>query len=305
MELKNMLQTPEKIATILQEDPLFAVIQDTPLEETLYTDSYLSEIVEKKFYSTPEVARWFDITDAQLRYYIKPFEHYLFDDTSMNPTTATVIRLNFPAILKLRMILLLKNEYRMKGIKRLLNIQENGHLTKKQVVATTTSAAPNDLTHQVAMLHHVVQQIMQTGLFHLKQDNGTGATKIEVNEDYFIENIQPLTLASNEQMSNIQNQIEQITEENKQLHQKIIELSDTTAKDLAIKMRERQIEKQVISALHTEATIRFTKQKKPSIFAKLFRSAQIEADKEFFTTAYLAEHLPKRLEKAMEDYYDS
>ena len=75
----------EKIIEILRNDPLYAVLRDTPLEEILYTDSYLADIIEKKFYSTPEVAGWFDITDAQLRYYIKPFEHYIFDDMGFDP----------------------------------------------------------------------------------------------------------------------------------------------------------------------------------------------------------------------------
>jgi len=46
----------EKITEILQDDPLYAVVRDPPLEETLYTDAYLADIIEKKFYSTPEVA---------------------------------------------------------------------------------------------------------------------------------------------------------------------------------------------------------------------------------------------------------
>ena len=48
-----------------------------------------------------------------------------------NPTTATVILLNLPSILKLRMILLLKDEYRVKGLNRLLGIEENGYIVKK------------------------------------------------------------------------------------------------------------------------------------------------------------------------------
>lgn len=303
--MRETSETAEKIATLLQGDPLFAVIRDTPLEETLYTDGYLSEIVEKKFYSTPEVARWFDITDAQLRYYIKPFAHYLFDDATMNPTTSTTIRLHLPAILKLRMILLLKNEYRMNGLKRLLGMQENGHILKKQIAATTAVAAPNDLAQQVDMLHHMLHQIMQTGLFHLEQDDETGAIRLEVNEEYFIQSMQLLTTASTKQMSDIQDTIAQLTEENKQLQQKMVEMRETSEKDLAIKMRERQLEKDVIATLHAEAAEQFATQKKAGIFAKLFRSAQIEADKERFITAYLAEHLPVRLEKTMEDYHKS
>lgn len=58
--------TKEKVIEILQDDPLYSVIRDTPLEETLYTELYLIAIIEKKFYSTPKVASCFDITDAQL-----------------------------------------------------------------------------------------------------------------------------------------------------------------------------------------------------------------------------------------------
>ena len=125
----SIITIEQKILELLQEDPLHAVIRDTPLEEVLYNDPYLNDIIEKKFYSTPKVASWFDITDAQLRYYIKPFEHYTFDDLTDNPTTATLIRLNLPSILKLRMILLLKDEYRVKGIKRLLGIDDNGYIS--------------------------------------------------------------------------------------------------------------------------------------------------------------------------------
>ena len=51
-----MNEMKEKITEILQDDQLYAVVRDTPLEETLYTDAYLADIIEKKFYSTPEVA---------------------------------------------------------------------------------------------------------------------------------------------------------------------------------------------------------------------------------------------------------
>ncbi len=302
-----MIETSEitkKIVAILQDDPLFSVVKDTPLEEILYTDAYLTEIVEKKFYSTPEVASWFEITDAQLRYYIKPFEHYLFDDLTMNPTTATVIRLNLPAILKLRMILLLKNEYRMKGLKRLVGIHENGHIIRKQVAATTTVAAPDELATQVEMLNKILQQIMHTGLFHMKQDHETGAIEIEVNEDYFTQSIQLLTTESTKQISDIQNRIAQLTEENKSLQKQMTEMNDTSVKDLAVKIRERQLEQDVISTLHAEAVEQFSNQKKPGIFAKLFHSSQIELEKERFVKAYLAKHLTSCLEKTLEDYHD-
>ena len=294
----------EKIVTLLQNDPLFTVIRDTPLEEILYTDTYLTEIVEKKFYSTPEVANWFNITDAQLRYYIKPFEQYLFDDLTMNPATTTVIRLHLPAILKLRMILLLKNEYRMKGLKRLIGIHENSHIIKKQVAATTAVAVPDELATKVEILNRVLQQIMHTGIFLMKQDDETGDIEIEFNEDYLTQSIQLLAIESNKQISEVQDRIAQISAENKSLQKQMTKMNETHVKELAVKIRERQLEQVVISTLHAEAVEQFANQRKTGIFAKLFHSAQIELEKERFVNAYLAKHLTNRLEKTLEDYHD-
>lgn len=53
----------------------------------------------------------FNVTDAQLSYYIKPFEEYLFYDEGSNPTTGFLIQLDYKAVL--RMLLLLKDEYRV------------------------------------------------------------------------------------------------------------------------------------------------------------------------------------------------
>jgi len=299
--MKETNEIKEKIIEILQDDPLYSVLRDTPLEETLYTDSYLATIIEKKFYSTPEVASWFDITDAQLRYYIKPFEHYIFENKVDTPTTATVIRLNLLSILKLRMILLLKDEYRVKGLKRLLGIEENGYIVKERLAATTALAPLDELSNKVEVLSNVLQQMIQTGLFHIQQDDETGAMHITVNEDYLAQNVK---LLSTEQMSEIQDKTAKITEENKNLQQQITELQEDKQKDIVVKMRERQIENEVVATLRTEALEQFTAQKKPGIFIKLFRSTQVELEKERFINQYLAKHLANRLQKALTEYHE-
>lgn len=304
---ENVLETntmKEKVMEILQGDPLYSVICETPLEETLYTDPYLTNIIEKKFYSTPEVAAWFEITDAQLRYYIKPFEHYIFNDMADNPTTATVIRLNMPSILKLRMILLLKDEYRVKGLKRLLGIDENGYIVK-QPAATTALVPPDELANKVEILSNVLQQMMQTGLFHMQQDDESGAMQITISEDYLTQNIKLLSTESIQQLSEVQDRTEKLTEESKSLQQQITELKEENKKDVAFKIRERQIENEVVSTLRTEALEQFAEQKKSGIFAKLFRSSQVELEKERFINQYLAKHLPKRLDQALREYHKS
>ena len=302
-----MLETnamKEKILDMLQDDPLYAVIRDTPLEDTLYTDSYLTDIIEKKFYSTPEVAAWFDITDAQLRYYIKPFGHYIFDDMADNPTTATVIRLNMLSILKLRMILLLKDEYRVKGLKRLLGIDENGYIVK-QPAATTALAPPDELANKVEVLSSVLQQMMQTGLFQMHQDDESGAMQITLNEDCLAQNLKLLSTDSIQQLSEMQDRTEKLTEESRSLQKQIAELKEANKKDVAFKIRERQIENEVVAILRTEALERFPDAKKSGIFAKLFRSAQVELEKERFINKYLARHLPQRLDEALREYHEA
>ena len=303
--MKETNEMKEKIIEILQDDPLYAVLCDTPLEETLYTDPYLTNIIEKKFYSTPEVANWFGITDAQLRYYIKPFEHYIFDDMSNNPTTATVIRLNLPSILKLRMILLLKEEYKVKGLKRLLGIEENGYIVKNQPAATTALAPPDELAHKVEMISNVLQEMIHTELFHMHQDDKTGAMRITFNQDYLAQNIKLLSANSTEQLSEIQDRTEKLSEESKSLQQQITELKEENKKDIVVKIRERQIENDVVATLRTEALERFATKKNPGIFAKLFRSSQIELEKERFINQYLAKNLCERLQEALTAYHEA
>lgn len=98
--MKQMISLEERIKEIFVNDPLYQVIKETPNEELFLSESYLSNFIEKKYYSTPEVASWFDVTDAQLRYYIKPFEEYLFNDEGSNPTTGSLIQLDYKAVLK-------------------------------------------------------------------------------------------------------------------------------------------------------------------------------------------------------------
>lgn len=47
------------------------------------------------------------------------------------------------------MILLLKDEYRVKGLKQLLGIEENGYIIKQQPAATTALVPPDELANKV------------------------------------------------------------------------------------------------------------------------------------------------------------
>ncbi|MFJ7734915.1 hypothetical protein ACIQ2D_01135 [Lysinibacillus sp. NPDC097287] len=294
----------EMVFGIIQHDPLFAVLQGTPLEEILYSDAYLNDINEKKFYSTAEVASWFDITEKKVRYYSKPFEHYIFDDMKDNLKTTAAIRFNIPAILKLRMILLLKDEYRVRGLRLVLGMDENGQYINQQLTATTDFTSPDELVNKVEVLGNVLQQMMQTGLFNLQQEDESGALQIAVNKDFLTQNMLVQATESTNQIIEIQQETQKLKYENERLQKQIAELREDNAKDVVMKIRERFIENEIVSTLRTEALQQFSTEKKPGFFAKLFHSTQIEMEKEQFIDGYITKHLAERLEVALIEYYE-
>ncbi|MFB2515411.1 hypothetical protein [Lysinibacillus sp. OTC-L20] len=290
----------EMVLEIVQDDPLFVALQHTPLEENLYNDGYLAEIDESKHYTIAEVAGWFDITDAMLRYYLKPFEQYIFDNAS--PNTNSNIRLNLPAILRLRMILLLKDEYRVRGIKLLLGIDENGQLLKHQITATTMDS--EDLSHKIDLLGNVLQQMIQTGLFQILPNEEQGTLQVNINQDFLDKNIQRLSTDSVLQVEEIQKETLELKQENEHLQNQITELQENSVKDIVQKIRERHIENEIVSTLRTEALQQYSQNHKVGFFTKFFKSAQVEMDKEQFVLSYISKHLEERLEIALNNYYD-
>ena len=289
----------EMVLGIVQDDPLFVALQHTPLEESLYNDEYLADIDETNHYTIAEIAGWFHITDAMLRYYLKPFEQYIFDNAT--PNVNGNIRLDLPAILRLRMILLLKDEYRVKGIKLLLGIDDNGQLLKHQITATTMDSG--DLSHKIDVLGNVLQQMIQTGLFQILPDEKHGTLQVNINQEFLAENIQRLSSDSALQFEEIQKETSELKQENENLQQQITELQENSVKEIVQKIRERHIENEIVSTLRTEALQQFSMNNQVSFFKRMFRTSQIEMEKEQFVLNYISSHLEERLEVALNDYY--
>ena len=300
--MEQTISIEKRIQEVLANDPLFQVIQETPAEQHFLTEPYLNELIEKKYYSTPEVAGWFDVTDAQLRYYIKPFEEYLFDGQTTNPTTATVIRLDFKAILKLRMILLLKDEYRVKGLKQLLRINEDGHIVK-QVPAQENVP---DVTYDKRLdtLSQALAQIMHTGLFQMEQDEETEELKLTLNEDFLQQKIKALPSESSQEIEKLQSKTDQLEQKSKELTEKVEGILTSNKKDIAIRIREKHIEQSVLNRLENEALTRYAKAKGWQIFGKLFRSTQIEIEKKQYIATYIEEHFSERLNEELHQYHE-
>lgn len=301
--MEQTISIKQRIQEILTDDPLFQVIKETPTEQLFLSEPYLNTLIEKKYYSTPEIASWFDVTDAQLRYYIKPFEEYLFDGHASNPTTATVIRLDFLAILKLRMILLLKDEYRVKGLKRLLRINEDGHIIKQAPSPTTEIIVPDDIDYKLNAMSQALEQIMKTGLFTMQQDEDTQQMQLTVNQDFLEQKIKAIPPETSQEFAEIQVITKKLEKENSELKEMVEGMIASNKQDIAIRIREKHIEQTVLNRLQNEALQRYVEEKKTSFFRKLFHSAQIEVEKESYIAAYIAEHFSKQLTQELLEYH--
>ena len=300
--MERAISIEQHIQEILSNDPLFQVIKETPTEQYFLSEPYLIELIEKKYYSTPEVASWFDVTDAQLRYYIRPFEDYLFDGQAMNPTTTTLIRLDFKAILKLRMILLLKDEYRVKGLKQLLRINENGHVIKRRPISEILPDSIQD--KRLDTISQAFTQIMHTGLFLFEQVEDSEEIKIIINESFLHQQLKVLPSKSLQEIEKLHVITEKLEQKNKALTEKIEEILTSNKNDIAIKIREKHIEQKVLRRLEKEALEQYIATKKGGLFLKIFRLSQIEIEKKQYIAAYVDKHFSEQLKQELHQYHE-
>lgn len=284
----------DQLESMLKNDPLYQVIVDTPLEEELYQEPWLDSIIEKKYYSTPEIAEWFGITDGQLRYYIKPFQDYLFSNDVETPSSASAYRLNLSSILRLRMIVMLKDEYRVKGLQRLIGIGGSGFVDRRKAIQTNMPSIPGDLEKKVESLQHLLEQIMKTGIFHLEQSED--GPQLMLREDLTVSQVKQL-------QESIETNSQALKIEKDNLRKEIAEIRKDR-KDIAILMKEQKIKEKTLSALRMEAIVAWNNEKKPSLFQRLLKASQLELQREKFIQDYLELHLNRRIEEELSIYHE-
>jgi len=198
------------------------------------------------------------------------------------------------------MILLLKDKHRVKGLKNLLGIDDNGQLPNHQITATTM--INDDLANKVDVLGNVLQQIIQTGLFTILPNEEQGALQVAINQDFLTQKIQLLS-AESSSFEEIQKETAELKQENENLQKQIQELHGGNVKTIVQKIRERHIENEIVSILRTEALQQFSQERKVGFFMKMFRSSQIEMEKEQFALSYISKNLEERLETTLNNYY--
>lgn len=298
----------EEFREYIQNDKLYDVIKGTSLEDKLFGEEYLLSLEEKRWYSTTEVAEWFGINDGQIRYYIKPFHEYIFNDDS--PSSSTAFRLNVVSILKLRMIFLLKDEYRVKGLQQLLGLNGEGYIQEKTIKPVQKDIQiRSSLENEVIALKAMLEQILNTGIFEVRP--GEEGSEIVLKEKFITQQLQHLLENGEDKkvLDELQEQVESVSKENAELKEKMAQTAEENRRmneslkqieqnrervheDVAIQIRDRQ---KVRSELRLIAIEEWNKQNKPSFLTKLLKSETIEIEKEKFIKDYIEQHFNESL----------
>lgn len=143
---------------------------------------------------------------------------------------------------------------------------------------------------------------MQTGLFNMQLNDENGEMHLIINQEYLAQNMKLLSAESAEQLGEIQERTEKIEKDQESMKQQLQKIKDRSKVDIAIKIRERQIESNVINKLRNEALRTFIEQKRWRIIAKLFRFSHFELEKEQFIEAFIKQHLQENLLEEFKKY---
>ncbi len=168
MEMSDFItinEVKERIEEQLINDQLFIQVQQREghLNE-LFAEELLTFLDLNKWYSTVEVADFFQISDSKLRYYIKPLIGYILPENT--PSTSSAYRLNYISIIKLKMVLLLKDEFKVAGLQTLIGYGRGRVVDTSKERAVAFSTNQDD---RVEKLESMLKQILETGLFEVKE----------------------------------------------------------------------------------------------------------------------------------------
>ena len=173
----NLINNILQIEKELRFDPLFKVIKTAKtakLDRELYAEDFLEELDLNSHYGTKPISTWFNVSDSNLRYYIKELQSdYLYEENS--PSFNNSFRFKGIAVIKLWMIMQLKDEYKMKGLNRLISGQELGF--------PEVASVPVDLKKLETQLEGTIRQLALSGIFTLEQNESGNHLVLNKNLD--------------------------------------------------------------------------------------------------------------------------
>lgn len=299
--MRTTEEIKEMVLSYVKNDPLYKVLKDTPQEEALFSDAYLEDIIEKTGYPMADIAEWFNSSDGQLRYYLRPFYPYVFEeDGVVSGNTNNVLRLNIRQILRMRMILLLKEEYRVKGLKQLLGLDGDGFITKTST-SQGSKMGPDlefeEMQDELEKLKQIVTGIMKTGFFRLSEDAAT--IEIAIDDKGIQERLQLIVEGSDkrimlvEDLDQIERAKQDLMDKEAELEEKkkVLQRMEEKTKEDSLIVTSKLNEIGLIQTLRLKGLEKWKEENRYGMWAKLTKGDQIEIEKEKFVETFIEEHI--------------
>lgn len=203
------------------------------------------------------------------------------------------------------MILLLKDEYRVKGLKQLLRINKDGHIVKKRTSTTTEVGMHDNIEYRLNAMSQALEQIMKTGLFKMEHNEETKQMRLSLNHDFFKQEIKALPPEPSQELGEIQMATKKLEQENTELKMKVEEIMASNKEDIAIRIREKAIEQIfVLSRLQNEAVQQYSQQKSRLFSKNFFVLRNWKSIKSFTSQRYIEEKFTKQLTQALLEYHE-
>jgi hypothetical protein len=313
----DISELKEEFFDQLDQDPLFEVIESKGWIDELLTDEFITDLSEQNWFSTVELANIIGVGDGTLRYYVKnPFSDYLAAENS--PSTKSAYRLNRLAGVKLKMMMMLKKEYKREGLLRLIGLE--GYVVQSPQTQSVSREMVNansmeDLAKKVQNLELVMKSIIETGIFG-EEEVENGGKRLVVNQNSLTDPVMKL-LGVND-AEGLKTKMEGIIRENGQLKENQEKMMDDykklqhflnenrennrDKKDILKKIEHNRIEVAVRERLKSEGEMKWEEQNKAGVMAYLFRRKDLAVQKKEFTDKYVAERFETDFSEEIEKY---
>lgn len=236
-----------KIESELKYDNLFNLIMERDqLKKELYHPDFISALEQDlhRWYSVAEAGRVIGgdktIPPSSITYYIDNLKEYIIpEDAPSNK----YIRLNYLSLIKIKMVFLLKDEFRLNGIRAEVGITGK----PKNVSRSLTTETETDLEEMKLKLEkfEAMNEVLW-GLLVEKGEDGQPSLKkplksLLTSETLLLEDKSSISQKLNEQNETIQ----KLIEENKNLKERINKTEQHTS-SFEKKLEEKGVEREVI-----------------------------------------------------------
>ncbi|MGF7033441.1 hypothetical protein J2T17_004389 [Paenibacillus mucilaginosus] len=144
----------QKICTVFQEDTFFRLLEDKGWTDRIFEGDILS-FREDETYSTQKAAELLGLKDQQdIRNTFRSLKHYIRPDDSTGQN-----RFDYKAIIRLRMIFLLKSEYSMPSMEKLLSTI--GKSTSNPGGTDALLLKLDEQDRKIELMGHLMKQLME------------------------------------------------------------------------------------------------------------------------------------------------